>query len=181
MRLGVYVGSFNPPHLGHINLVNYLIDNGYVDKVLIIPTLDYWDKVGLVDIKHRINMLKFFESDKIIIDNEHNSYPYTYLLMRALTEDYQDELYLIIGADNIINFDKWKNYQELLNYKIIIMNRDNIDIGKYTEKYHSNNFIVASGYESIGVSSSEIRENLNSKYLDKKVLRYIKKNHLYGE
>ena len=39
MRLGIYMGSFNPPHKGHISVVNYLLDNNYVDKVLFVPTL----------------------------------------------------------------------------------------------------------------------------------------------
>lgn len=179
MRLGIYIGSFNPVHKGHIDVVNYLIDNDYVDKVLIVPTLGYWDKQDLAPLHDRINMLKFFETDKIKIDEEHNSYPYTYLLMRALSKDYSDELYLIIGADNVIDFDKWKEYQELLQYKIIVMNRDDIDIDSYIEKYHSNNFIVAKGYKYIDISSSEIRKHISSKYLDRKVLKYIKDNHLY--
>ena len=179
MKLGIYIGSFNPVHKGHIDVVNYLLINNYVDRVLIVPTLGYWDKQDLVPIGDRINMLKFFENDKIKIDEEHNNYPYTYLLMRALSRDYDAELYLIIGADNVIDFHKWKNYQELLRYKIIVMNRDEIDIDSCIEKYHSNNFIVARGYKYKDISSSEIRNNLDSKYLDSKVLKYIKDNNLY--
>lgn len=179
MKLGIYIGSFNPPHKGHIDVVNYLLINNYVDRVLIVPTLGYWNKNNLIDIKHRFNMLKFFENEKVEVDTKHNQYKYTYQLMRALSKDYQDELYLIMGADNIIEFDKWKNYQELLKYKIIVMNRDGIDIAKYIEKYHNNNFIIVDNYKSISISSSEIRNNLNNKYLDDKVLKYIKDNKLF--
>lgn len=181
MRLGIYIGSFNPPHKGHIDVVNYLIKNKYVDKVLIVPTLNYWDKQNLIDIRDRINMLKFYENNDILIDNKNNKYIYTYELMRVLSKEYMDdELYLIIGADNIIDFDKWKNYEELLKYKIIIMNRDDIDIYKYIKKYNTNNFIVINDYKYIDISSTEIRNNLNSKYIDKKVLEYIKKYNLYS-
>lgn len=179
MRLGIYIGSFNPPHLGHIDVVNYLLINNYVDRVLIVPTLSYWNKVDLIDLKDRINMLKIFENDKIKVDDKHNNYKYTYELMRALSNDYNDELYLIMGADNIIEFDKWMNYQELLKYKIIVVNRDNIDINRYINKYDSSNFIIVNDYKYKDISSSEIRNNLNSKYLDKRVLKYIKDNHLY--
>ena len=179
MRLGIYIGSFNPVHIGHMDVVNYLLINNYVDRVLIVPTLGYWDKQDLAPIHDRINMLKFFENDKIKIDEEHNNYPYTFELMKALSKDYKDELYLIIGADNVIEFNKWKNYQELLKYKIIVMNRDGIDIDSYIDRYHSNGFIVARDYKYIDISSSEIRNNLNSKYLDRKVLMYIKDNNLY--
>ncbi len=179
MRLGVYIGSFNPVHNGHIKLVNYLLDNQVVDKVLIVSTTGYWDKTNLVDIKKRIDMLKFFESDNIIIDQKHNNIKYTYELMRELTSEYDDELYLIIGADNIINFDKWKNYEELLNYKIIVMNRNNIDIDSYIKKYNTPNFIVINDFPFLDISSTEIRNNLDNEYLDKRVLEYIRKNNLY--
>ena len=178
-RLGVYMGSFNPPHMGHIDVVNYLLDNNYVDNVLIVPTLGYWDKTDLIDINDRINMLKFFENDKIKIDTQHNEYIYTSELMHELEKEYTCELYIIMGADNIVNFEKWKNYQKLLKYKIIIMNRDDIDIYKYLEKYKSNNFIVIGDYKYIDVSSSEIRNNKNSKYLDQQVLNYLKDRGLF--
>ena len=179
MRLGVYVGSFNPVHIGHIDVVNYLINKKYVDKVLIVPTLNYWNKFNLIDIHHRINMLKIFENKNIKIDNKNNKYIYTYELLNKLKKEYDDELYLIMGADNIIEFDKWKNYKEILNYKIIIVNRNNIDINKYIKKYNSNNFITVDNYEYIDISSTEIRDNLNSKYLDKKVRDYINRNNLF--
>ena len=60
MKLGIYIGSFNPVHNGHINLVEFLINNNYVDEVLIVPTGNYWDKQNLIDLKQRIEMLKFF-------------------------------------------------------------------------------------------------------------------------
>lgn len=180
MKLGIYIGSFNPPHIGHIHIVTYLLDNKIIDKVLIVPTESYWDKQNLAPLKDRINMLKFFETKDIIVDTKNNNYPYTYLLMRTLKKKYPNiELYLIIGADNIINFDKWKNYKELLQYKIIIMNRGNIDINSYTNKYPQGNFITLKDFPNVNISSTEIRNNLNPKYLDKKVLKYIKKNKLY--
>ena len=179
MKLGVYIGSFNPVHKGHINVVNYLLNNKIVDKVLIVPTIGYWDKTNLIDIHDRLNMLKFYEKDNILIDEKHNDILYTYLLMRKLKEEYNDELYLIIGADNIIKFNKWKNYQELLDYKIIIMNRNNININDYIKKYNTSNFIVLNDYPYLDISSTEIRANLDNKYLDEKVLKYIKDNILY--
>ena len=179
MRLGVYVGSFNPVHNGHIDIVNYLLKNNYVDKVLIVPTLNYWNKQDLIDIKHRINMLKFFENEVIIVDKTHNKYVYTTYLFKELEKEYTDTLYLIIGADNIINFDKWKDYKELLKYKIIVINRNNIDIDTYINKYNSNNFIIIKDYIPLDISSTDIR-NGNDDYLNPRVLKYIKENKLYG-
>ena len=180
MKLGVFIGSFNPPHKGHIHVVNYLLDEKIVDKVLIIPTMNYWDKQDLVDIRDRINMLKIYENKNIIIDTVNNNYPYTFELMRKLKNDYPyEELYLIIGADNIINFDKWKNYEELLKYNIIIMNRNDIDINKYIKKYQKAHFIVLKNFHEINISSTEIRNKINKELLDVEVLNYINKHHLY--
>ena len=179
MKLGVYIGSFNPVHIGHISIVNYLLDNGIVDKVLIVPTVGYWDKTNMVDIKDRINMLKFFETESILVDSIHNDISYTYELMRKLKKEYDSELHLIIGADNLISFDKWKNYEELLTYKIIVMNRDNISIDSLTSKYNTPNFIVLNDFPLVDVSSTKIRENISEEYLDKRVYQYIKDNNLY--
>jgi len=180
MKLGIYIGSFNPPHKGHIYVVNYLINENIVDKILIVPTNNYWDKQDLIDIRDRINMLKYYENSKIIIDTVNNNYPYTYELMRELKKLYHDDiLYLIIGADNIVNFHKWKNYRELLQYNIIIMNRDNIDINKYLKKYSSAHFIILKDFNPINISSTVIRNQIDNEFLDEKVIQYIKKHHLY--
>ena len=179
VRLGIFIGSFNPPHKGHIKVVKYLLKKNYVDQVLIVPTLNYWDKNNLIDINDRINMLKTYENDIIKVDTEFNKYIYTVELMKELSKKYKDELYLILGADNIVEFDKWKDYQELLKYKIIVVNRRNIDIDKYISKFNSNNFIVVNNFKNIDISSTELRKDLNSKYLDKEVLDYIRGHKLY--
>ena len=185
MKMGVFVGSFNPVHKGHIRIVNYVLEK-YVDKVIIIPTGNYWDKQNLIDVKHRINMLKTYQSEKIIVDEENNNIEYTYQVLENLGKKYPNaELYLIIGADNIISFDKWKNYEVLLNYNIIIINRSDIDI-----KYHLNRinkkdkYIITDNLPNINLSSTYIRENIkdNEKLKDKisiEVLKYIKENNIY--
>ena len=55
MKIGVYVGSFNPVHKGHIKIANYIVDNNLVDKLLIIPTQNYWGKNNLISLQDRIN------------------------------------------------------------------------------------------------------------------------------
>ena len=174
------MGSFNPPHKGHIKVVQYLLKQNIVDKILIVPTLSYWDKTDLAPINDRINMLIFFASDKIIIDQKHNKYIYTYELIKEMEKEYPlDELSIIIGADNVINLHKWKNYQELIKYHFIVMNRDNIDISKYLDTMHGH-FTILKDYPYIDISATKIREGKSSKYLDKRVLDYIKKHRLYN-
>ena len=62
MRLGIYIGSFNPVHIGHTHVVNYLLDNNYVDRVLIVPTgalfspTMFFQKESLPAIAHAVSL-----------------------------------------------------------------------------------------------------------------------------
>lgn len=186
MKIGVYVGSFNPVHIGHIKIVNHLIDNNYFDKVIIIPTGNYWDKQNLINIKHRINMLKIFENDFITVDTKLNNLAYTYQVFEELSKNSNDNYGLIIGADNIVNFDKWKNYEYLLNFDLAIINRDEIDVNYYLNKYNIKKYKLVNDLPLLDVSSSLIRNLIENeeyielkKYVDANVLEYIKANSLY--
>ena len=182
MRIGVFVGSFNPVHNGHIQVVNYLIEHNIVDKVIIVPTLSYWDKNNLADINDRVNMLKFFETENIIIEPKYNVNYYTYQVMNAIESDYpNDELMLIIGADNIVSFDKWMNYHDLLKRKVIVVNRDNIDISSYINRFEEkDNFVVVQDFDYIDTSSTNIKNDLNNSNLDPRVYNYILEHNLYN-
>ena len=183
MKIGVYVGSFNPPHKGHIKIVETLIKEKYVDKIVIIPTNNYWNKTNLININHRLNMLNFFKNENIIINNTLNNLEYTYQIIRELKKD-NNEYSLILGADNIIEFDKWKNYDELLELELLIINRNNINIKKYLEKLNKKDKYKIINIDNINISSTYIRENLNKKeitnIIDKQVLNYIQKENLYS-
>ena len=178
MRIGVFAGSFNPVHNGHIHIINYLLNNNYVDKVLVLPTPNYWDKNNLIDTKLRVEMLKYFENDNVIIDDIHNKYEYTYQVMESLKKDYkEDELYLIIGSDNLEKFHLWQHYDEILNNKLIVLNRGKIIKNKQLKDYE-NNIIYIDEFNYIDVSSTDVR-NGNFNNVDDRVVKYIKKKHLY--
>ena len=162
-----------------INIIHHLLEKNYVDKILVVPTLNYWDKVDLIDVHDRINMLKFFETENIIIDTKHNDCIYTNELVQKVKLDYPDyKISIIMGADNVINLDKWKDYQKLLQNNIIVINRDNIDVLKYTKKLNGD-FTIINDLKQMNISSTNIRKKLSSKYLDSRVIDYIKKNNLY--
>jgi len=178
MKLGIYVGSFNPPHEGHHQVINYLLDNKYVDKVLLLPTPGYWDKNNLVSIEDRINMLKYYEDNNVIVDSTHNNYPYTYQVLRSIKNDYDDELYLIIGSDNLEKLHEWKNIDEILeNNKIIVLKREDYNKNIYLDKYEDR-FIYVDDFKPIKVSSTEIREG-NSNFINPNILKYIEEHNLY--
>ena len=184
MKIGIFVGSFNPVHKGHIKIVKHLIENKYLDKVIIIPTGNYWNKQNLIDIDDRINMLKFYQNDSIIIDNKLNNLTYTYEIMNELKREYEN-LYLILGADNLISFDKWNNYEDLLNYYLVIINREDIDVNYYLDKHKIKKYIIVDDLEKDDIYSSLVRDLITSnksldKYLDVEIINYIKNNNLYG-
>ena len=185
-RIGVFIGSFDPVHKGHTHIMKYLLEHNIVDKILVIPTGNYWDKTNISPLENRLDMLKYFENEQIEVNGNYNDLVITYELFRKLKEIYPpDSLYLIIGADNIIHFDKWDELDELLDYHIIVVNRDNIDIKKYIDRFNKkDNFFVIDNFDYIPVSSTEIRENVDSKesikYLDERVRKYIKEKGLYN-
>lgn len=181
MKLGIYVGSFNPPHKGHMKVVEFLLNNKIVDKVIILPGPNYWNKTNMVDIKKRVEMVKIFETENIIVDDINNNYPYTYQVLESLKKTYpNDELYLIMGSDNLESFHLWKNVDEILKNHVIVLRRGNTDIAKYLNRFDKSRFIIIDNFPFIDISSTEIRKNLNNENLDERVLSYIKKHNLYG-
>lgn len=184
MKIAVYVGSFNPVHKGHIKVVKKILKE-YVDKVIIVPTMSYWNKNNLISISDRINMLKLYETKDIVIDKKNNNYEFTYQVLRNIQKKYKnDKIYLVIGDDLLRDFDKWKNISEILKYNIIVIKRNNIDESIY-KKYEKYNFIVTNKISSKEISSTIVRNMIVNgnkdvlKYIDLKVYDYIKRNNLY--
>ena len=188
MKIGVYVGIFNPPHKDHINLVKTLIKEKYLDKVEIVATQGYGNKINITYLEQRIAMLELLQTKNIIINKEFNKLTYTYEIMRAFKKKYiYDQIYLIIGADNIIDFSKWHNFPELLTYPILVINRNKIDINSYINNISFKHNIKIVSYKGKDISSTQIREmfknnqltNIND-FLDKLVVKYILENKLYA-
>ena len=178
MKIGVYVGSFNPPHDGHKHVAEFLIKKRIVDEVWLLPTPDYWDKKFDVALEDRINMLRFLETESIKVDIIHNNYPYTFEVFRSLKEDNpKNDYYLIIGSDNLEKLHEWKNIEELLENKVIVLKRKTIVKNPYLKKYEDN-FIYVEDFDYIDISSSRIRQG-ERKNLDSRIKEYISKHHLY--
>lgn len=193
MKIGIFGGSFNPPHKMHLNIVEELLNEKILDKVIVVPTgLHYSYKNNLVSNEHRYNMLKLMtkHNDKIEIsdfefkDEEIHSFD-TLEYYKNIYKN--DTLYFVCGLDNISYVDKWYKGEYLLNnYKFLVITRDtnNLDeiLLKY-EKYKDN--IIITNIKSNKISSSYIRDELKEKnynlndYLDQKVIDYIKENNLY--
>ena len=193
MKIGVYGGSFNPIHLMHTKIVKNLLDKGYVDKIVILPTGNYYKKSNLLKGEERINMLKlaFKNDDRVsVCDYEFkNNLISTYRSLDYLQTIYpQDKLYFIMGADNLIHFDEWKNYEYILdNYNLIIIDRD-IEYENKLNKFskYKGDIVVADDVVTLSVSSSFIRDSIYDnkdinylEYLDQEVYEYIKNKGFY--
>ncbi|MBR3251428.1 MAG: nicotinate-nicotinamide nucleotide adenylyltransferase [Erysipelotrichaceae bacterium] len=164
MRIGVYCGSFNPVHKGHIRIANECLDSKLVDVIFIIPTGNYWNKNDLMDLDKRISLLRYYEDRRIRVAEQYSDYQYTCQIFKQLEKDYPyDEKVLILGADNIVKFDEWKEYQYLLRYDFIIIKRDDLDrtyIENRMKELGKDNYQILD-IDNIDISSTFIRENLD--------------------
>lgn len=191
MKIGIFGGSFNPPHKMHKNISLELISNGYLDKVIYVPTGDNYKKKDLILFKTRYDMVKLMILDNknlLVSDIGNKSCEYTYQVLDYFKGVYkQDDIYFICGSDNLNEFDTWKNYEYILgNYKLLVIKRnsDNIDhIMKKYDKYKENIIIsnIKEKYLSSTIIRNSIKNNKNmNELLDDKVYEYIKRKKLYN-
>lgn len=195
MKIGIFGGSYNPPHKMHLDIALDLVNKGYLDKIIFVPTgSKYKYKTNLLSDEHRLEMLMLtIKNDARLTISDYelkDEVVYTCETLAHFREVYpDDEIYFICGADNLSYMDKWKNGLEILEkYKILVIDRktNNLkSILKQLSKYRKN--IVVASIKARDVSSTEIRELIANgdyksleKYLDKDVIEYIKKNKLYG-
>jgi len=186
MKIAVYGGSFDPPHLAHKEIAKTILNKLEIDKLLIIPNAKNSYKELKTDPHHRMNMLKLlFENDKNIniedyeIKNK-DKYSYTYKTLLYLKDKYKDlkRLYLVIGLDQAITFKTWDKYQLILNLADLIV------INRYLKEDVVLNFKYRMLDFNFNISSSLIRDKIKNRknfddLIDKKVYFYIKENKLY--
>lgn len=195
MRIGIFGGSFNPPHKMHYNICKKLLDEWILDKIIVVPTGDGYPKAELIDFKYRYDMLRLLMADEESIEvsdfeGQSDGMVYTIQTLRHYKELYpKDEIIFICGLDNLKQIKSWKDYQTILQeFRIIVINRDYTD-GVWLNDYMRslNGKILLSQMPRDGISSSEIRKLLKldkkmvakSGLIDENVLNYIVKYQLY--
>lgn len=191
MKIGIFGGTFNPIHIGHAIIANYIAQNSDLDEIwlMVAPQnpLKYADDFGASD-ADRIKMVNMVTEklDKVCTSEFEFSLPrpsYTYHTLQELSRLHPgDEFFLIIGGDNWANFNKWKNHEDIVsNYNVLIYPRIGFDKAIMNDYGGSVRLIDA---PIIELSSTEIRaaiqRNQNmSFFLSEDVYQYILKNKLY--
>ena len=192
MRIAIYGGSFNPMHIGHEKIVDYVLNNLNMDKIIIIPVgIPSHRENNLEQSDTRLKICKeIFKGNKKIevsdieIKSEGKSYTYDTLLKLIDLYGENNEFFEIIGEDSLKSLKTWKNYEELLKIcKFIVFRRKddkNIQIDK---EFLNNKNIIILENEQYDISSTEIRNMVKnnediSAFVNKKVKKLIEKEYL---
>ena len=192
MRIAIYGGSFNPMHIGHEKIVDYVLDNLNMDKIIIIPVgIPSHRENNLEQSDTRLKICKeIFKGNKKIevsdieIKSEGKSYTYDTLLKLMDLYGENNEFFEIIGEDSLKSLKTWKNYEELLKIcKFIVFRRKDDKNIQIDEEFLNNKNIIILENEYYNISSTEIRNMVKnnediSAFVNKKVKKLIEKEYL---
>ena len=196
MRIGVYGGSFNPPHNGHKMLATELASRLELDKLIIIPSNISPQKSnnGNIDPAHRVNMCNILFDDDIFTVSDceisRGGKSYTFDTLNFIKNEYKDaELFLFMGSDMLLSFHTWYRYEDIMAMcTLCAISREDDDTRNQMLRYASetlrNGNIMIFDVTPVPVSSSQIRDNIRSgksceALLDSRIISYIKENNLY--
>lgn len=191
MKTAIFGGSFNPPHMGHINIARSAVKQFGLDRLILVPTgATYYKQEASLSAAHRFEMSSIvakkygFEINDFEISKP--GFSYTANTMEYFKTVYpDDELFFILGGDSLDYIDKWKQPEKIFSLcTLIVAARSG-----YTDKaeYLKQKFgakIIALDFEPYDVSSSEIRRNIKHgksdfSHIDDEVAQYIMENNLY--
>lgn len=192
MKIAILGGTFDPPHLGHLILADTVIKELNYDKVLFIPSKipPHKNISGEVSNEDRLNMLKLsIEDDKRFSFDDYElkseGISYSIKTLNYLYQNYNidGKIALIIGADLIKDFHKWKEPEKISELaNIVAVNREeNENLFKENIEKYNIKVIIA---PRIDISSTLIRERIKKNkafryFLNDKVYDYIISNKLY--
>jgi len=189
MKIGLFFGSFNPIHIGHLAIANYIVEFTDLDKVwfVVSPHNPLKQKNTLLADHHRLEMVRLaVEDDNRFkasdIEFKLSQPSYTIDTLAYLREKYPDTNFAVImGSDGLSSFEKWKNFRELINnYPRYVYPRPgtNPELLKNIE----NGRVVNAPL--MDISSTFVRESIANKkdlryFLPEKVWQYISDMHFY--
>ena len=190
-RIGIFGGTFNPPHIAHSIVAESVRAQLILDKIIFIPSgnpplkesIPAEDRLAMANLAFGDD-INFEVSDIEIRDITEKSY--TVNTLRKLRIKYEGErikLFLIIGADNLLDLPRWKDPEQLFQLaEIVVINRPGFDPKNSKQEFYEKAKLIDVPY--LEISSSMIREYVKIgrpvKYLvTKEVEEYIEDNKLY--
>lgn len=191
MKIGLYFGTFNPIHIGHLIIANHMAEHADLDQVwmVVTPHNPLKKKSTLLDDYHRLQMVYLATEDFPKIKPSDIEFKlaqpnYTVNTLVHLQEKYPDYKFsLIMGEDNLKSFHKWKNYEAILeHHDIYVYPRISSEIDNLDLKNHSKIHLIDAPV--VEISSTFIRDNIKKgkniqPLLPLKVWEYIDHNNFY--
>ena len=169
-KIGLFFGSFNPIHIGHLILANYILENSDMEELwfVVSPQNPFKDKKSLLNDHNRLDMVQLALKNypKMRASNVEFSLPkpsYTIDTLAYLHEKYPENSFaLIMGEDNLQSLAKWKNSEMLVkNHQIIVYPRI-INSGKPASDYLQHENISMINAPMIEISATEIRNMIKA-------------------
>jgi len=169
-KIGLYFGTFNPIHIGHLIIANHMVEFSDLDEIwmVVTPHNPFKKKSTLLDNHHRLEMVfKATEEYPNIhpsdIEFKLEQPNYTVNTLIHLEEKYSNKQFsLIMGADNLKSLHKWKNYEAILeNYQIYVYPR--ISEGEVPKQFENHPKITRVNAPIMEISSTFIRKAISSK------------------
>lgn len=191
MKIGLYFGTFNPIHIGHLIIANHLAEYSGLDQIwmVVTPHNPLKNKQTLLDDYQRLQLVFLATEDypKIKPSDIEFKLPqpnYTVNTLAHLQEKYPQHIFsLIMGEDNLKSLHKWKNHEIILqNHEIYVYPRISLEADNLAFKNNPKIHIIDAPI--VEISSTFIRENIKNKknvqpLLPSKVWEYIDHNNLY--
>ena len=188
MKIGLFFGSFNPIHNGHLIIANYICEVTDLDKVWLVvsPQNPLKQKEALLKEQDRLHLINLALENNTSLKASNIEFKlprpsYTIDTLIYLKEKYPQHTFsLIMGSDNLATLHKWKNYQLLLDgYEILVYKRRGFD-----ENPYPNNRVRMLDFPYLDISATFIRDNIKQGismqfFLPEGVWEYIKVNNLY--
>lgn len=166
MKIGLFFGTFNPIHVGHVIIGNHMVEYSDLDQVwfVVTPQSPFKTKASMLDNRQRFEMVYRATKDYLNLrpsDIEFNMPQpnYTINTLTYIKEKYPDhEFALIMGEDNLKSFHKWKNYELILNdHRIYVYPR--LSEAPIQTKFDNHNHIHKVDAPIIELSSTFIRNS----------------------
>jgi len=173
VKIAIFGGSFDPPHIGHESIVNEAINQLDIDKLIVVPTfLNPFKKSSFLDAKERLFLLKklFKDNRKIEVSDfeiKQNRAVYSIETIKYLQLLYKpDTIYLIIGTDNLEKLHLWHSFEELKTLvTFIVANRS----GYLNENYDN----IRTLKVNFDISSTNLREKLDLSYIPQTIKKDV--------